>query len=300
MATTTAMTHCASCGKGGDGLKACTACKLVKYCGVACQKAHRPRHKRECRKRAAELHDEALFAVPPPREECPICFLPLPWAVSQSQYQACCGKKLCFGCGFAARIEHGQHLCPFCRSPTLPNWDATIKKVKARADTNDANATLELGYYYKEARGGLKRDLKRAVELWLRAGKLGKASGYCEVGNCYLLGKGVEKDIDKAEHYWELAAMRGDSEARHNLGVMEADEKGNHDRAIKHFMLAAGLGNTGSLDIIQEYYLNKKQQLVTKDEFEKALRAHYEAINEMKSEQRDKAVALKPFVSFET
>mmetsp|Transcript_10050 Transcript_10050/g.22476 ORF Transcript_10050/g.22476 Transcript_10050/m.22476 type:complete len:145 (-) Transcript_10050:61-495(-) len=33
--------HCAACGKEGDGLKACTACRRVKYCSVSCQKAHR-------------------------------------------------------------------------------------------------------------------------------------------------------------------------------------------------------------------------------------------------------------------
>ncbi len=50
---------CASCGKGdGDDvkLKIC-ACKLVKYCCVECQKNHRPKHKRECRKRLAEIRE---------------------------------------------------------------------------------------------------------------------------------------------------------------------------------------------------------------------------------------------------
>ena len=59
---------CANCGKGEEeitSLKACVACKIVKYCSRDCQKAHRPQHKKECRKRAAELHDEALFKQPP-------------------------------------------------------------------------------------------------------------------------------------------------------------------------------------------------------------------------------------------
>ena len=46
---------CAACGKSGDNLKACTACHLVKYCNRDCQILHRPKHKKECRKRAAEL-----------------------------------------------------------------------------------------------------------------------------------------------------------------------------------------------------------------------------------------------------
>ena len=61
--------NCAACGKGDDdGLKACTSCKLVKYCNATCQRAHWKAHKKGCKKRAAELHDKALFKQPPPRE----------------------------------------------------------------------------------------------------------------------------------------------------------------------------------------------------------------------------------------
>ena len=88
---------CANCGTGeksaGD-LKACTACKLVKYCNRDCQIAHRPQHKKACKKRAAELHDEALFNEPPPREECPICMLPLPIAMDEQSFKSCCGKTM--------------------------------------------------------------------------------------------------------------------------------------------------------------------------------------------------------------
>ena len=69
------MLCCANCGKGEEGansLKVCTACKMVKYCNVACQKAHRPQHKKECKKRAAELRVESLFKLPKPKEELDI------------------------------------------------------------------------------------------------------------------------------------------------------------------------------------------------------------------------------------
>ena len=72
MSTTTeleTMSLCANCGKGEEAsidLKSCAACKLVKYCSRECQIAHRPQHKRECKKRSAELHDIELFKQPPP------------------------------------------------------------------------------------------------------------------------------------------------------------------------------------------------------------------------------------------
>jgi sulfatase maturation enzyme AslB (radical SAM superfamily) len=64
---------------GGDvSLKACKSCMLIRYCNADCQKSHWPKHKKECKQRAAELRDEALFKDPPAKEDCPICFLPMP------------------------------------------------------------------------------------------------------------------------------------------------------------------------------------------------------------------------------
>ena len=93
---------CANCGKTGSKLKSCTACKLVKYCNRECQIVHRPQHKKECRKRAAELHDEKLFKQPPPENgDCLICFLRLPLVNAGRRYQTCCGKTICSGCYYA-------------------------------------------------------------------------------------------------------------------------------------------------------------------------------------------------------
>jgi hypothetical protein len=69
---------CAQCGfVGGASLKVCKACMGVKYCNAVCQKNHWATHKKQCKLRAAELRDEALFKDPPAKEDCPICFLPM-------------------------------------------------------------------------------------------------------------------------------------------------------------------------------------------------------------------------------
>ena len=47
---------CASCSKEGDSLKTCTACHMVKYCNRDCQISHRPKHKKACKQRAAEIY----------------------------------------------------------------------------------------------------------------------------------------------------------------------------------------------------------------------------------------------------
>ena len=115
-------TCCANCGKGEESsgdLKACTACKLVKYCNRDCQITHRPLHKKECKKRVTELHEEALFKQPPKNENCPICFLPLPLPVNHKVYMACCGKELCLACADASDEldPDGRAPCAFCRTP---------------------------------------------------------------------------------------------------------------------------------------------------------------------------------------
>ena len=70
---------CAECGvDGGVSLKTCKSCMLVKYCNADCQRKHWSTHKAECKRRAAELHDEVLFKDPLAKEDCPICFLPMP------------------------------------------------------------------------------------------------------------------------------------------------------------------------------------------------------------------------------
>ena len=77
---TTIIVCCTECGNdGGVSLKVCKACMQVRYCSADCQKNHWPKHKKDCKIRAAELRDEALFKDPPAQEDCSICFLPKPF-----------------------------------------------------------------------------------------------------------------------------------------------------------------------------------------------------------------------------
>ena len=145
MSTDDGVLQCAACGKDGDDLKACTACKLVKYCNASCQRAHWPKHKKECKKRAAELHDDALFKEPPPKEECPICMLPLPLNPEVWRYQTCCGKILYNGCIHAANMADNRRLCPFCRTHDVSSEGGAIERIKKRVEGGDAEAIYQLG-----------------------------------------------------------------------------------------------------------------------------------------------------------
>ena len=230
--------------------------------------------------------DEDLFKEPPPNEECSICMLPLPANLHEQKYQACCGKVICCGCSYAVQqAGDNQGLCPFCRTPPSTSDGKLIERMKKRAEGDDAEAIYNLGCLYRDGRYGLRQNKGKAVKLWLRAGEFGHTTSYCNVGYAYGNGRGVEKDKKKAKHYYELAAMGGSVTARHNLGAIEGNA-GNMNRAMKHFMISAAAGHDESLKEIQRCYLDGH---ASKDDFEKALRAHFDAKNEMKSDQRKAA-----------
>ena len=94
-------------------------------------------------------------------------------------------------------------------------------------------------------------------------------------------------DKKKARHYYELAAMGGEVDARCSLGYMEI-EAGNTDRAVKHYMIAVRGGDSDSLEVIKEFYTNGQ---ATKEDYTKALKTYQEYLGEIKSDQRDKAAA---------
>ena len=109
---------------------------------------------------------------------------------------------------------------------------------------------------YADGIRGMPQDWVKANELWLKAGDLGCADAYFNLGNSYTNGMGAEVDEKKAKHYYELAAMKGETSARHNLGCIEG-QVGNHQRAFKHFILAARVGHTESLDVVKKGFRNE-------------------------------------------
>ena len=253
---------------------------MVKYCNAACKKKHRSKHKKACERRASEIYDEQLFKEIEP-EECPLCFLPMPIDAGQYAFMLCCGKEICNGCIVAMYMrEGGKNLCAFCRTPPESSDEECLKMDKGNGD-----GFFQLAGHYYDGDFGLPRDHQKANELYLKAGELGCARGYYNLGHSYHEGTGVEADKKKAKYYMELAAIGGSIDAMHNLGCEEFDE-GNFDRAYKHFIIAAKAGSKESLVTVRDGFTKGG---ITKDEYEDTLRAYHERRMEMKSDTRDKA-----------
>ena len=177
-------------------------------------------------------------------------------------------------------------LCPYCRVSAKVSDEENNNRIKLLKENGNAGAYHQLAGDYANGCHGLPRDEAKANELYLKAGELGCASGYSNLGYSYDVGRGMEVDKKKAKYFYELAAINGSVPARYNLGVIEGNAE-NHQRAMKHFMLAAKSG-------YNDFKKGFTNGFVTKDEYESTLRAYHECQTEVKSEARDKAADILP------
>ena len=286
---------CANCGKHGSDtvkLKNCTACRLVKYCGVDCQKAHRKQHKKACKQRAAELRDEQLYSRGHDRMEedfCPICTLPIPIPMNKhSVFNTCCMKKICNGCDLATN-NRGMDDCPFCRTPQPDNDADALAMVQARVEKKDPEAIVILGTKYLFGDLGLQQDTQKAVQLWTKAAELGSIGALYELGIAYDGGHGVQENRAKAAaEFYTKAAMQGHVESRFALGCYEGN-KGNSDRAVRHFLISAKMGHSESVEGIKAMFMDG---LAMNEQYAEALKGYQDAVEGMKSRDRDEAKIL--------
>ena len=287
---------CANCGKGGSGavkLKNCTACFLVKYCSVDCQKIHRKLHKKACRERAAELKDEKLYGQGLERAEldfCPLCLLAIPMPMHEhSAFYTCCMKAVCKGCAIAAFKRGLIGTCPFCRAPQEKNDEETLRRIQKRVVARDPEATRRLGDHHLVGKYGLEKSESRAIELWSEAAELGSTTALFKMGMAYYdEDKGSSQDKAKGIHFFELAAMQGDADSRVKLALAELED-GNEDRAVRHLMISAKMGYKPSLDQIKKMF---EVGFATKAQYTEGLKGYQDAVEETKSSLRAEAATL--------
>ena len=69
---------------------------------------------------------------------------------------------------------------------------------KAADEFNVVDAIYEIGFNYLNGNNGFDKNVKKAVEYIKKAKELKYSEAYYTLANCYKLGLGVEKDINKA------------------------------------------------------------------------------------------------------
>lgn len=115
-----------------------------------------------------------------------------------------------------------------------------VKKPMKRVKANDPLALSRIGN--KIRREG---DLKGAFDYYTKAAKLGDVIAHYNLSILYGKGEGVERDLKKEVYHLEEAAIGGHDIARVNLGCYEGGI-GRFDRMVKHFVIAAKLGDDGA------------------------------------------------------
>lgn len=242
----------------------------------------------ELKNTSDRLRDKSLFKEPPPKDDCPICFVPMPSAYQKiASFHPCCGKIVCKGCvhSCARSSTSGDYKCPFCNAEIEDDNKKRHMQMKKRVKANDVNTLTELGCFYFNGSFGLEQDCNKAFELMTRAAELGSIRALYAIGTAYFLGEGVDIDRENAKHYFELAAMAGHELARFDVGRMEND-CGNAKRAIKHWVISASAGHDNSMKAIRS---SLEQGLVERDEYKLTLKAYIDSSTEMRSETRDDA-----------
>jgi tetratricopeptide (TPR) repeat protein len=311
------MVHCcANCGEdGGISLKACKSCMLVKYCNADCQRKHWPKHKKECKQRAAELRDEALFEDElPAKEECPICLVPMPHQLiacvslppatissvpvndfgcaneelagkATEIYYSCCGKSICRGCLHSFEKSGNIGTCAFCKTERLSKTDEEIvEELMKRVSANDAGAICALASSYVHGQLGLPQDRARAMELYARAAELKFSKAHYFLGAIYKDGG----NLKKAKFHYETAAMAGHEVARYFLGYLEY-KLGNKERAVKHWKIAASSGDYSAMYTLRSVF---EQGAVSRNAIDSILTAYNNSCTEMRSEARDAYIRM--------
>ncbi|EJK78071.1 hypothetical protein THAOC_00048, partial [Thalassiosira oceanica] len=136
---------------------------------------------------------------------------------------------------------------------------------------------------YANGRYGMDVDATRAYGLWSSAAEGGSIEAEYWLGDALMNGSGVGKDVDAAVSHFEAA---GCERSRFQLGRYEYNEKRNLARARLHWTIAARMGDQDSLHSLGRL---KNKGLISKIGYEDALAGYQNALEETRSEQRDRA-----------
>jgi len=244
----------------------------------------------------AETAHIDLFAPIQEKEECPICMLPLPITINKGiTFYSCCGKMICDGCiykhiqtGKEKDKQRGDFKCPFCQQPFESTIKNQIKELKKLMKKKNPHAYMQMAIRYNSGSGVFQSDT-RALEMYISAAELGHAEAFVVIATNYMKGTAVEQDISKAVEFQVVSAKKG-SVAAHELLADFHRENGNIDESIRHLKVAASAGDQDSMDDLMKYY---KEKSISKEELTLTLHAFQKSSNEMKSKDREDALAFR-------
>jgi TPR repeat protein len=142
-------------------------------------------------------------------------------------------------------------------------------------------------YFDGDGDMNITNDIDKAIKLFHRSAELGYAGAYGNLARIYMKVDGVSKDEANARQYFEISTMAGDVDSRLWLGTDDANA-GRFDRAIKRWLIGASSGDIRAVNNIK---MTMKVGYAIRDHYAPALRGYKQYLDEVRSEQRDKAAA---------
>lgn len=157
--------------------------------------------------------------------------------------------------------------------------DAAFKWYSMAAEKKHAPAMTQIGLMYSNVTFQGTPDLAKAVEFLNTAAELGDTPAKAALGDCYMKGKGVEKDEKHGLALYREAASEGDVRAMNRLGdilhtmgseAVARNQSGEaqFSEAFQLFTKASERGNLDALGNLAVLYLNGEG--VPKPDFPKA------------------------------
>ena len=116
------------------------------------------------------------------------------------------------------------------------DYELAVDMLKQAAEKNP-KAQARLGEMYMTGRG-VEKDVKEAFKLFSEAANRGSIVAQYRIGEMYYKGIGVKKNYVEAAKWYRKAASKGHKDAAYELGVMYVDGIGvkkDNSEAIKWF-----------------------------------------------------------------
>jgi TPR repeat protein len=131
-----------------------------------------------------------------------------------------------------------------------------LRLYRIGAEAGEAFALNNVGAFYGSGRGGVTQDYAEAVKYYQQAAEQGWPLAYQNLAWSYSNGQGIDRDLAKAEEYYNLAIAGDDAkvagDSRNDLAWMFAMENTRLDEAeaLAREAVAAGPEQANRLDTL--------------------------------------------------
>jgi len=131
------------------------------------------------------------------------------------------------------------------------------------ASLNSPLAMYKLGILYRDKIS--KIDMDTAIKWLSISADCNNPNAQVALGDIYLKGIGVERDIDKAFHYFERAALNGNQVASYKIAMMYKEGMGADIDMKRYYEYLTFATENGNTDAILELLSNDFSEFVNPD-----------------------------------